>query len=257
MAAHHETIKARQAVAVVDDPNDPAAGPQPGRSPHEQLQHAVAAFYEVIRAHLVETPEGQRYFHGEIPDDPTEEGYGVLAREEQIEEIALEDLAEPPEDVSRREALNHYEAELAELEREGERFAPPANFYEADGGTPVVEARFITYKAGLRRLDDLFDQRVEVKIDDERGPLGTRSSGNGFFPGRDREADSTEIQLQLRPLRELINAARELDRAGSELDLLAETKESELKPHMREFDASNGETPTDVAHAEVSGSPDV
>lgn len=260
MAAHHQTIEARQAVAVADDPDDPAAGPpNVPRSPHEQLQHAVAAFYEVMRAHLVESPEGKRFFRGKLPDGPSDEGYGILARREHTEEIPLSDLPEPPEEANDREAMHHYQEALVDLERDGERFLPPANFFKDDDGTPTAEARYVTFTAGLKHLDDLFDQRVEVRVKEQSGPFGTRSAGNGFFPARERQRaeNNTEIHLQLRPLRELINAARELDRAGRELDLLAETSESSMTPYMRDFDTSAGEPQATTATAELNGSPDM
>lgn len=251
--AHQRTIRARQRVAVTDEPGAPrvAQDGRAGASPHELLQRAVAMFYETLRSHLVETPEGRRYFYGEVPDAPDEEGYGVVRRTLADETYGVDDLpAAPPEDATPRERKAHVEDILEEFAREHELFVPPARFETDADGTPVVTATYAVYETGLRRFDDLFDRRVEVEKD----------PASGFMKGaRDRQKTTEpETRIELEDLDVLVRGARELDRAGRELGLLAEAEESDLKPHMRDFDmSSNGETPADVAHAEVSGSPDV
>jgi hypothetical protein len=246
--AHQKTIQARQRVAVTDDPTEPAQGGGP--SPHELLQRAVAMFYETLRSHLVETPEGRRFFYGEVPDEPDEEGYGVLSRALDDETYVVDDLpGDLPADATGREKKKHIEEILEGFAREHELFVPPARFDTADDGAPIVTATYAQYEVGLRRFDDLFDRRVEVEQERATGFMKSERS-------RGKQSDP-DMRIQLAPLGVLVRGARELDRAGRELGLLAEAEESDLKPHMREFDVSNGETAGDVAHAEVSGSPDV
>ncbi|OYR73188.1 hypothetical protein [Halorubrum ezzemoulense] len=257
--AHHRTIEARQRVAVVNNPDRrPQANGREGPSAHERLQRAVAMYYETLWSHLVETPEGQRYYYGEVPDEPGGEGYGVLSRTLNEEEIRVERLdVDLPPDADDRQKKAIFEDAIADLARENEQFAPPARFDTLDDGTPVAYATFAVFKVGLRRFDDLFDRREPVEEPEPSGFMAG-SKGDGFMVGEPgAEDDDPEMRIQLAPLGELVRGARELDRAGRELGLLAETEESDMKPHMREYDMSNGETAGEVVHAEVSGSPDV
>jgi hypothetical protein len=146
-----------------------------------------------------------------------------------------------------------YEDAVAELLREAEVLDRPVAFEEEDG-VAVAKARVITYKTGLRHLDSIYDQREAVE---QKKPDGfMRGAGGGFFAESGDEPE--ELRVVLQPLEFLMNAARELDRAASDLDLLAETGASEPKPFMSDFDASkNGHAKANLTQADVGGSPDI
>jgi len=151
--AHLETLRARQVVAVADDPDKPPNGG--GTTPHEKLQRAVSLYYESLRSYLVSSPEGRQYFEGEAPDTPDEQGYGVLRRRGRDETIPLADLDDPPEDLPEIGLAEYYEEAIAGLLRDTEALDRPVRFDTADGER-VAEARVVVYKTGLRHLDTMF-----------------------------------------------------------------------------------------------------
>jgi len=250
--AHLETLRARQVVAVADDPDKPPNGG--GTTPHEKLQRSVSLYYESLRSYLISSPEGKRFFHGEAPDTPDEQGYGVLRRRGRDETVPLDDLGDPPEDIPDIALPEFYEGEIADLLRDGEVLDRPVSFDTADGQR-VAEIRVFTYKTGLRHLDTMFQRREVVE---KPQPTGFVVGIEGDFFGGRGDEDDDELRVVLQPLELLMNAARELDRAASDLDLLAETGGSDPKPFMSGFDASsNGHAESDLTQTDVGGSPDI
>jgi hypothetical protein len=258
-------LDARQRVAVVDDPEAEETGPNGeavAPSAKEELQKAVALYYETLRSYLVSSPEGRRFFEGEVPEDADDLGRGVLGIRVREEAIDLPRLPEPPEDATDIELKQHFEDAIADLLREDELLAPPIDFdFEAE--PPVAYAGVRSFRVGLRHLDDIHDDRVVVEKEESGGRRGFMngmpSADGGFMKGSrsSSRGPETETKLQLQPLPLLMRAARELDRAAAELDLLAETEESDLQPYMRDFDATNGHATSEVTDVEISGSPEV
>lgn len=255
--AHMRLLQSRQQVSVADDPSEPprdGQGRSRGESPHERLQKDVSLYYEALRAALVSSPEGVRYYRGQAPDDPDEQGYGVLQRRRREEVIRLDRLPDPPEGVTEIEVEQHYEEAIDDLLRDEEVLLRPVAF-DTEDGEPVAYARVEEYRTGLQLLDDIYSQREEVEVEDERG--GFLEGTAGGFMGDEQRGPQTEQRVVLQPLDLLMNAARELDRAAAELDLLAETKDSDMTPYMKNFDTSNGEVEGEVSRAELNGSPDM
>lgn len=250
---HLDTLLARQKVAIADDPDEPPTddrGRSTGSTPHELLQKSVSGYYECLRSYLVSSPEGRRYYAGQPPKEPGDLGYGVLQRWVKKREVPTDDLPTPPEDVL--DEREFYGTAIEEKLPDRETLLPPVKIEPADGQR-IVHARIAEHKTGLYHLDNLYDNRETVEIEDDDTKFGHGS----FFVDRDDDEDTTEKRVVLEPLEFLMNAARELDRAASELDLLAETRESDMKPYMRDFDSSGSETSAAVSQAEISGSPDM
>jgi hypothetical protein len=256
--AHIRLLQSRQEVAVADDPDEPPRdrqGRPRGPSPHESLQKDVSLYYEALRSALVSSPEGRRYFYGEAPDGPDEQGYGVLQRQRSEEVIELARLPDPPENAPDIEVEKHYEEAIEEIIRDDEVLLRPVAFDTDDNGEHIAIARIERHRTGLKLLDQIYSQRETVEVDDEK--TGFLKGADSGFLGNDLNGKQTEQRVVLQPLELLMNAARELDRAAAELDLLAETKESDMTPYMKGFDTSNGEVEGEVSRAELNGSPDM
>jgi len=245
--AHTQALKARQDVSIADVPDAPdgVGGPRDDTSPHERLQKAVTLYYEAIRSYLVSTPEGQRYFSGQAPDSMGEQGYGVLRWWTREKEVSLEELPDKPDDVPSLKEKQFYEDAIAEFLRDNELLLRPIILKTRDGDR-VAQAKIMELQLGLKHLDEIYDRRVEETVE---------PNGDSFMAYQRVEETVTRVELQDLDL--LMNAARELDRAAAELDLLADTKESDMKPYMRDFDTSNGEVSADISEAEITGSPDM
>jgi len=256
--AHLAALRARRDVGIADDPDAPrrdSKGQPVGRPPHEELQRAVASYYEALRSYLVSTPEGLRFYQGQAPDNPDELGYGVLERRTRTLSDPIEDFPDPPEDVTTLETEKFYEDVVEELLRDNQVLLRPVNI-ETDDDQKVVRARIEECKTGLSHLDSMYSQRETIEPEKPSGFM--KRSGGSFFGRSGSQEDNKQKRVILQPLELLMNAARELDRAASELDLLAETKDSDVKPYMRDFDASrNGEAEAELSKTELSGSPDM
>lgn len=246
--AHTKALKARQDVSIADVPDAPdgVGGPRDDTSPHERLQKAVTLYYEAIRSYLVSTPEGQRYFSGQAPDSMGEQGYGVLRWWTREKEVSLEELPDKPDDVPSLKEKQFYGDAIEEFLRDNELLLRPIMIEERDGER-VAQAKIMELQVGLKHLDEIYDQRVEETVEP--------NDGDSFMACEREEETVTRVELQDLDL--LMNAARELDRAAAELDLLADAKESDMKPYMRDFDASNGEASANISDAEITGSPDM
>lgn len=252
--AHIDTLRARQAVAIADDPD--STREKQRHSPHEHLQKTVLGYYESLRSYLVSQPEGKRYYNGAAPDDFDEQGYGVLRRWVREEEVSIDDLPDIPDDVQVLTDEQFYEGAISKQLRDDELLVPPCKIETTDDGR-VVRARIAEYQTGLHHLDTLYSRREAVETDTSPAGFAIGMQGASLFGGDDRDDDGEEMRVVLQPLELLMNAARELDRAAAELDLLAQTKESDLKPYMRDFDAANGQSDAEVSQTEVSGTPDM
>jgi len=249
---HHATVQARQKVATVDDPDQErtdADGNVTAPSPRELLQRTVSGYFEALRSSLVSTPEGEKYYYGEAPDSADDLGYGVLERRQDEKLVELSNLPDPGGNMPSISKEQHYEDAIASLLPEGQNLLRPVE-YITDREEPAAYALVEEYRTGLRILDDLYRQRREVQVDQN----GSKYGGDLMAAERGREPE-TQTKLELLPLPLLMNAARELDRAASELDLLAETGESNLKPYMSDY--SNGTNNGEVGQAEITGTPDV
>jgi len=246
--AHTKALKARQDVSIADVPDAPdgVGGPRDDTSPHERLQKAVTLYYEAIRSYLVSTPEGQRYFSGQAPDSMGEQGYGVLRWWTREKEVSLEELPDKPDDVPSLKEKQFYEDATAEFLRDNELLLRPIILKTRDGDR-VAQAKIMELQLGLKHLDEIYDRRLRRR--------SNRTVTASWPTSALRRRSHARVELQDLDL--LMNAARELDRAAAELDLLADTKESDMKPYMRDFDTSNGEVSADISDAEITGSPDM
>lgn len=247
---HAATVEARGLIATVHDPEEPAKEGQP--SPKEKLQRVVARYYAELRSALLSSREGRRYYFGEPPEESDDLGYGVIERRTVERTVLLENLPAPPENMPSIKREQFYAEAVDEMLRDNRVLIPPLEFVK-DREKPAAICNIEEYRTGLRVLDKLYKNRVEVETDDDSGKYANGS----FMEHIVADGPETEQRLELAPLEILVNAARELDRAAQDLGLLAETRESDSKPYMGDFTTSDGEPSGEVDAVELNGAPEV
>lgn len=178
-------------------------GLEPAR---RQLQQAVLAYYEVLREYIKEHLED--YWHGKLPTNGNE-GIAIFGYADTTADVPLSDF-EPngslKDDAPINRDLGHHQQiqGLADINH--------------DAGIATLRIR--NYRAGLKQLEDTFNQTTVKHTQKKGSPLGNRVV---------TKEKSQQLDAGL-----LFTAARCLDEATKELGLLAEVEEGTPRTQITE-----------------------
>jgi len=197
-AVHEASLKsvaAREEVAAADDPSADGS--------HRALQQAVGLYFDVLRPYLVGSDDGREYYHGQIPEGPTDEGTAVLETTMRQETFPRDAFQEPPSNANLKDRHNHLLQQVPTKENE------IAADLQAQGDMVLI--LFQQHTTGLRHLEGLYSNRsTTVRHRDDWLP----------------EAEPIEeTRLELMDLDMLMRASRILDEAAHDLGFLPQEED--------------------------------